>query len=181
MQIIAEVKTKSPFGWQSSQSWEELFEIANQVGDIISIHTDPRWDGSYNLLKKARNLTSKPILAKGIHAKDSDISKALGYGANLVLVVGRLPKVHQEFCLIEPDTLEELKNIPVELKAVWNSRDLQTGGLKKDDFSSARKYFDGWLCQASNIHSLQDINPQADAVLIGTHLPGIARQLKQKP
>ena len=46
-QIIAEVKTKSPFGFQSPYSWEELFQLADKIGDIISIHTDSQWGGSF--------------------------------------------------------------------------------------------------------------------------------------
>ena len=71
IEIIAEVKTQSPFGYKSDKSWDELFEVANKVGDIISIHTDRRWGGSFELLQKARSLTNKPILAKGIHKNDA--------------------------------------------------------------------------------------------------------------
>jgi len=170
MQIIAEVKTFSPFGWESAKSWDELFELANEIGDIISIHTDPKWHGSFELLEKARKLTNKPILAKGIHAHDEDIERALLSGANYVLVVGRLPKIHLDKCFIEPNTLKELAILPSDIKAVWNSRDLTTGGLKENTFDDARKVFHGWLCQASNISSSQDINNEADAILVGTHL-----------
>jgi indole-3-glycerol phosphate synthase len=171
MQIIAEVKTNSPFGWKSDKSWEELFEIADIIGDIISIHTDPRWNGSFDLVTKARSLTKKPILAKGIHPTDYDIEKAINAGADYVLVVGRLPNIHIDKCFIEPTTIKELKSIPKELKAVWNSRDLKTGGQKIETYTDARKVFDGWLCQASNIKSLKDINRYADAVLVGSSLP----------
>lgn len=177
MQIIAEVKTHSPFGWQSEHSWKELFGIANEVGDIISIHTDPRWNGSLELIKKARGFTNKPILAKGIHRNDSDILAAIEAGADLVLVVGRIPGSHLDQCLIEPNTINELSKLPASVKAVWNSRDLTRGNPKPDSFSKARGAFDGWLCQASNISSLKDINPTADAVLIGTHLPELAKLL----
>jgi indole-3-glycerol phosphate synthase len=170
MQLIAEVKTHSPFGWQSKKTWDELFEVAEQIGDIISVHTDPRWHGSFDLIKKARSLTNKPILAKGIHASDDDIQSAIDAGADYVLVVGRIPKIHQNKCLIEPYSLDELAKIPVGMKAVWNSRDLTTGGLKSETFGDARKVFSGWLCQASNIASMDDIDKSADAVLIGTNL-----------
>jgi len=176
MQVIAEVKTDSPFGWHASKSWEELFEIANQIGDIISIHTDRRWNGSFELLKKARTLTNKPILAKGIHTSDADITKALTHGADFVLVVGRLPAIHTDVCLIEANTIDELKAIPTHLKAVWNSRDLNNGELKPDLFVQARKHFSGWLCQASNIAHLDDVDERADAILVGTHLPSFARE-----
>jgi len=170
MEIIAEVKTQSPFGYKSHKTWDELFEIANRVGDIISIHTDSRWGGSFELLKKARSLISKPILAKGIHATDEEIQQAIDAGADWVLVVGRIPEIFPEKCLIEPVTIEELKMIPSNLRAVWNSRELATGGLKKETFAEARKAFSGWLCQASNIRTKKDIQAGADAILIGTHL-----------
>lgn len=170
VEIIAEVKTRSPFGWKSDKSWDELFSVANKIGDIISIHTDPRWGGSFDLIKKARAFTDKPILAKGIHADDASIQQALDAGADWVLVVGRIPSINVEKCFIEPLTLEELKTIPSEHRVVWNSRDLSDGGIKQETFEQARALFKGWLCQASNIRTRNDIKDGADAVLIGTHL-----------
>lgn len=181
IEIIAEVKTTSPFGYQSKKSWEELFEIANRAGDIISIHTDARWGGSFDLLKKARGLTKKPILAKGMHRNDEEIEEAIKCGADWVLVVGRLPKIYIEKCMIEPFTLEELKNTPGNLRAVWNSRDLATGGVKTETFASAREIFKGWLCQASNIKTIADVHPDANAVLVGTHLAEFAESIKDTP
>lgn len=170
MQIIAEVKTQSPFGYQSHESWDHLFEIACQVGDMISVHTDPRWGGSFELLERACRLTKKPVLAKGIHRKDDQVWKALDCGAASVLVVGRIPKVFRKQCMFEPLALDELKMVPDGMKVVWNSRDLATGGLKEETFQEARVLFPGWLCQASNIKSFEDVDPSTDAVLIGTHL-----------
>lgn len=170
IEIIAEVKTQSPFGFRASKTWDELFEIADRVGDMLSIHTDPRWGGSFDLIKKARALTNKPILAKGIHAHDEDIERALATGADWVLVVGRMPSVHLDRCLIEPNTLSELAQLPTEIRAVWNSRDLSTGASKKETFEEARKVFSGWLCQASFIRSIADVEKGADAVLVGEHL-----------
>ena len=96
---------------------------------------------------------------------------AVEAGADFVLVVGRVPKIYLEKCLVEPTTLAELKALPKTVKrVVWNSRDLQTGGLKKETFTEARAIWDGWLCQASNIRSVADIEKGADALLIGTHL-----------
>lgn len=178
-QIIAEVKTESPFGFKSDKTWDELFVIAEKFGDIISIHTDSRWGGSFDLITKAKSLTNKPILAKGIHATDEDVEEAIKAGADYVLVVGRIPNIHLENCLIEPNTLEELQKIPNNLKAVWNSRDLSTGGLKKETFAQARNLFKGWLCQASNVKSVDDIEEGADAVLIGTHVIEFAKSLQK--
>ncbi len=178
-QIIAEVKTESPFGFKSEKSWDELFTIANDIGDIISIHTDSRWGGSFDLIQKAKSLTSKPILAKGIHATDDEIQNAVDAGADYVLVVGRIPTIYIERCLIEPLNLDELKNIPENLKVVWNSRDLSDGSIKLETFEEAREIFKGWICQASNIRNVKDIQPGANAVLVGTHLERFAESLSK--
>ncbi len=170
IEIIAEVKTSSPFGWRSPLTWDELFELANEYGDIISVHTDPRWGGGFDLVTKARSLTKKPILAKGIHTSDDEVKRAVEAGADYVLVVGRIPKVFQERCILEPLTLAALKEIPTQFKVAWNSRDLDTGGLKAETFEQARGIWKGWLCQASNIRTVSDINEGADAVLVGTYL-----------
>ena len=79
--IIAEVKTQSPFGWKSPHRFERLLEIAVRTGDVIAVPTDPRWGGSFELLKKAAELVrEKPILAKGIHPSDDDVRRALDAG-----------------------------------------------------------------------------------------------------
>ncbi len=169
MILIAEVKTKSPFGWSSDRTWEQLFDIANQVGDWISIHTNPRWGGSFDLVQKARALTTKPILAKGIHASDTEIEEALAAGADYVLVVGRLPP-HRSV-LVEPLTLDDLRNVPDGYKAVWNARDLSTGRPKATTFAQARAAWPGWLCQASFLRSSADVHPEAEAILVGERLP----------
>lgn len=168
--LIAEVKTQSAFGFRSERSWEELFAIANEYGDILSIHTDPRWGGSFELLKRARAMTEKPILAKGIHATDEEIERALALGADKVLVVGRIPDIHLEQSIIEPYTLTELRSLPPGTSAVWNSRDLTTGALKPETFAAARAAHQGYLVQASNIRTIKDVDPTADAILVGQNL-----------
>ncbi len=177
--IIAEVKTHSPFGYLSDKNWDELFEIAEKIGDIISIHTDLRWNGSLELIRRAKRMTQKPILAKGIHATDEEVEAAVKAGAHYVLVVGRIPAIHHEKVLIEPNSLNELKKIPSSFKVVWNSRDLTTGGLKAETFEEARRIFKGWLCQASNIRTSNDIKEGADAILVGTYLDEFADSLKE--
>lgn len=178
-EIIAEVKTESPFGFKSEKTWQELFEIANKFGDIISIHTDPRWGGSFDLIRKAKQLTNKKILAKGIHATDQEIEEAINSGADYVLVVGRIPNTHQDKLLIEPNNLEELKSIPKNMKVVWNSRDLKDGKLKTETFEQAREIFREWLCQASNIKTIKDIKSGANAVLVGENLEEFYNSINQ--
>lgn len=178
VEIVAEVKTKSPFGYESKLDWDELFDIAKNIGDVISIHTDERWGGSFDLIRKAKSLTSKPILAKGIHAEDSEIEKAIKSGADYVLVVGRVPSLHKERCWVEPLDLEQLSQIPTGTKVVWNTRDLESGSAKKESFEEARRVWGGWLCQASFVKSRDNIKKGADAVLVGEHLKEFAGSLK---
>jgi indole-3-glycerol phosphate synthase len=169
--LIAEIKTSSPFSLRKlERSWEAQFEIAKEYGDWISIHTDPRWGGSVKLIEKAFAQTDKPILAKGIHEQDKHLIDAFIAGAKYALVVGRIPKVNLRSCIIEAVDLKQLHSLPKNVKAVWNSRDLTDGSNKIETFEQAREAFDGWLCQASNIRTVQDIKAGADAVLVGTHL-----------
>jgi indole-3-glycerol phosphate synthase len=177
--IIAEVKIKSPFGFVAEKTWDELFSIACRAGDIIAIHTDERWGGSFELLEKAKAMTKKPILAKGIHAHDDDVARAIMCGADFVLIVGRLPDPkYKDRVFVEPLTLEELARVPQGYKVVWNSRDLATGGIKDETFEDARAIWKGFLCQASNIRTVEDIKKGADAVLVGSHLADFARTLE---
>lgn len=174
--LIAEVKTRSPFGYVSKRSWDELFEIANKHGDIISIHTDPRWGGSLELVKKARALSNKTILAKGTHTTDRQVQSALDCGADCALVVGRLPDTELlSRCLIEPTELQQLEafvsKLPPDQKIVWNSRNLADGSTRdRSEYATARSLWPGWLCQASNIRSVDDVMYDADAILVGEHL-----------
>lgn len=175
--LIAEVKTQSPFGWRSKLSWDELFAIANESGDMISVHTDSRWGGSFDLVKKARTLTKKPILAKGLHETEEMVEEAIRSGADYVLVVGRIPLKHRDQCIVEPLTLQGLRDIPPDMRAVWNSRDLSDGSQKKETFAEARAAFSGWLCQASNIKTLADVKEGADAILVGACLEEFVNSL----
>lgn len=177
IELIAEVKTKSPYGFRSTKSWDELFEIANQHGDVVSVHTDPHWGGSFDLIKKARKLTNKPILAKGIHASDTDIQRALQRGADYVLVVGRIPDKFIDKCWLEPNSLAELGKYPKQAKVVWNQRDLSNGKPKRETFAQARTQWPGWLCQASTICILADMDNNANAVLVGEHLEEFVNSL----
>lgn len=170
--FIAEVKTKSPWGWESPLPWARLLEIAVKLGDWVAVHTDPSWGGSFEQLRQARQAVppTQPLLAKGIHSTDNDVARAFECGADYVLVVDRVPKVQPHRCLIEPSTTDAFYRLPKGTKAVWNSRDLATGGLKTESFEDARKAWSGWLCQASNLRSAADVHPSADAFLVGTAL-----------
>jgi indole-3-glycerol phosphate synthase len=187
--FIAEVKTKSPFGFVAPQPWEELFDLANEHGDWLSIHTNPLWGGSFDILAKARKITDKPILAKGIHASNNDIDRAFGCGADYVLVVGRLPSDEQglyhsmDKILVEPLSFAQYLSwdkfqgeIP---KVVFNRRDLSTGQKKNEEHSIWRNN-SKWLCQASRLRSYDDVKKDVDAYIVGSNLPFFIDTLPKK-
>ncbi len=151
---------------------------------MVSIHTHARWDGSFALLGEAVLLAQaagKPVMAKGFHADDKDLERAFALGAANALVVGNRPirADLRDRCFVEPYSLEDLQLLPPDTRAVWNSRDLRTMGLKKQTFSQAREVFDGFLIQASNISTLSDIHPEADGVIIGRYLPEVREEMRQ--
>lgn len=170
--FIAEVKTKSPFGYKSKHSWNDLFEIAKAHGDWISIHVDPRWGGNLIDIKIARDMTEKPILAKGYHHTDKEIEQSLKAGANYVHVIGRVPSPKLlPFCLLEPKTVDEMANYPIDAKVVWNSRDLDRYGLlKAEKYETARASRQGWFCQAGHIKHPLDVYTDANAFIVGENL-----------
>jgi hypothetical protein len=146
---ILEVKLKSPFGFKSERSFDELFLLANKYSDWwISIHTDPRWGGSWDMIKEARKRTDKCILAKGIHSSDRDVDTALLCGANAVLVVDRipcksvLPHTWLEPANFSPEELED-RGVPI----VLNQRNLNNGSRR-------------------NIPKICDVNPDFDRKVI---------------
>jgi len=176
--FVAEVKNRSPFGMASSESWESLLEIAIECGDAISIHTDPRWNGSFFNLRRVRAMTTKPLLAKGIHATDDEVRLALDCGADAVLVVGRIPALDLlPKCWLEPLTIAELKTLP-PCVAVWNARDLRDGARKTETWEEARMAWTGTLCQASLICQPSDIKPDADCFIVGERMKDLARALR---
>lgn len=171
--LIAEVKTQSPFGYRSSRSFLELLRIACEHGDIVSIHTDPRWGGSWELLQDAFNRLhghNKPILAKGIHETDQDLLMAAMCGARYTLVVGRIPpEPWLSDCWLEPTDHAQLATFPPDATVVWNQRDLKTGGFR-GGWAEARRIHNGPLICASMIRSWKDVPEDAYGVIVGEHL-----------
>jgi hypothetical protein len=186
--FIAEVKVASPFGFESEHSWDDLFDLACEHGDAVAVHTDTRWGGGFSDISAAKNRIAsyrlnKLIVAKGIHAKDSEIALALACGANLVTVVGRVPPPHlAPVCIYEPRTFDEYVRSGADRQRrnmMWNERDLETGWHREEeeDFGVVRSFHPGWLCQASFIEHPDQVDPHADAFIVGEHLPTFVEEL----
>lgn len=166
--LIAEVKTRSPFGFVSTKDNHRLLADLEPVGDVLSIHTSPLWGGSFEWLKEARKRTSKPILAKGFHPTILDVKQALDCGADYVLTVGWWPQGYDN-CIHECETLGQVASSKAP-KIIWNARNPRTGEARLATIEQARAIRQGWLCQASMIKTHADIADGVDAVLIGQAL-----------
>ncbi len=173
--IVAEIKQLSPYGWVNPlPCWEDQLAICEKVGDVISVHTDPLWGGSWEHLRAVRDRTNKPILAKGFHNTVPDVQRALDYGATFVLTVGWWPGGKLgPYCWHEVESVFELMESEA-LQCVWNSRDPRTGQPRRGSPSDVRMANDArphdWLCQASHIRKPGDVVPGMNAILIGEGL-----------
>ncbi len=186
--FIAEIKTQSPFGYKSEHSFISLMNLAITYGDWISVHTNALWGGDYDALAFVRDMeVNKPILAKGIHGTDDDIQRALDHGANYVLVVDRIP--HEKYfdkVLIEISHLSDFETVSKfyskspysDLKFVHNTRELNSGLPKKRYTYPEYRENCKWLCQASGIRSLKDVNSDANAFIVGEHLVKVCNEVR---
>jgi indole-3-glycerol phosphate synthase len=106
--FIAEIKTKSPFGYESKYTFSKLMEYAINYGDWISVHTNALWGGDFDTISYVRKFTDKPILAKGLHGSDEAVQTALYHGADFVLSVDRVPKSEYlaSRCIFELSNIE---------------------------------------------------------------------------
>ena len=199
--FIAEIKTKSPYGFNSNIPFISLMETAITFGDWISVHTNALWGGDFETLAFVRKNTKKPILAKGLFTSNYDILKAFEFGANYVLVVDRQPGSaegkNEPVGLLDKCQSNIIREIPfqrvkdhINFSSVWkdkkyccNSRNLSTGELKNTNGFDELEGFlklGVWVCQASNIKTSEDVNPKVNAFIVGTHLVEFCNQLKRK-
>lgn len=170
IQIVAELKPYSPFGYVSNVWLNKQFDIAESIGDIISVHTGADWGGSLDWLKEIRRRTQKLILAKGFHPSIMEVNRAFDCGADFVLTVGWWPRNNHR-CWHEPETLIGALTQDASY-TVCNSRCPRTGETRHKSYTDKmfEKFGNLWICQASGIKKIEDIHPKASAVLIGEGL-----------
>lgn len=175
--FIAEVKTKSPFKlFRVQYSQHLLLDLALEHGDIVAGHTEEPWGGSIESFREIAteaHACGKLAIAKGWHRHDAEVWDALDAGADLVLVVGRVPAPElAPVCIYEPETHTELMKLADRTQRVmWNSRELSTGERRHFDAGWALSVHGGWLCQASFITKPCDVIHGVDAFIVGEHLP----------
>lgn len=184
--FIAEIKPRSPFTGPNAYGVEHLTEVAIEHGDCVAAHTESPWGGSLDHLAWVRSEmdkagSNKPLLAKGIHRDDSLLKEALEI-ADCALVVGRWPyylfdgQVKSRL-IYEPSGLAGLRYTrtiePCFPMMMWNARDLKTGRERQQPVSIKElreQGFDGWICQASFIRNISDVEDCASSFIVGTDL-----------
>lgn len=173
--IVAEVKTHSPFtaiAFHGDRRQQVKWLDSCPWADVISIHTNPLWHGSFEWLQDARHLTKKPILAKGFHDTVFDVERAIDSGADHVLTVGWWPGDNR--CWHECESFSQLASTDAPTM-VWNARNPRTGEMRrlsiKDALDDLGEPNQGCrVCQASMIKSAADIDSRVQMVLIGEGL-----------
>ncbi len=165
--IVAEIKQRSPFLFESRFRWEQLLQRCGEVADIISVHVGRDYGGVPVDLQRAQKAQSLPVLAKGWHNTLPSVKASLVH-AEYVLTVGWWPD-HPR-CWHECLSVNELllSAAPV---VVWNSRSPRTGNsnpqfLQGFDWVAPDKF----VVQASGIKDIKDIHPRANAILVGEGL-----------
>lgn len=148
---IAEAKKQSPHnGILSELPMFSLIARAIGEGDWVSVHTEKPWGGYLDTIKIAKSLTTKPVMAKGIHKNDRDIERAFRAGADYVLCVGRLSHIKDDRIIFEPLDLSQAHFFgPKYKKMIWNRRDLNNGYPKPNVWEEVRRSHKGWLGCAS--------------------------------
>jgi hypothetical protein len=122
----------------------------------------------------------RPVLAKGIHRTRKEVEACLTNGAKYVLTYDYYEPDLDEFIIVEPSSFKSLLTLLPQFKSstkmLWNSRDLHTGEAKHILIPEIRKYWHGWLCQASKIQNTRQVYKDADAFLVGEHLPSFYKE-----
>jgi len=191
IRIVGEVKPFSPYkgflnprleGMKLSEARLAILGKLLPLVDIVSIHIDEIWGGSFKWLAQAAEIcraARKPVLAKGFNPSLAHISQALNAGADYVLTVGwhpaRSKNNRDKFCNVWHEPVEEeqfAKSHATTL--VINSRNPVTGNdLDREQIITrvaSMRALDKRIVQASNIHCAACLLPGVDYALVGEPL-----------
>ena len=174
---------------------EKLLTAILPFVDIVSIHTDALWGGSYQWLEQASKEAKKhkvQVLAKGFGCSIPHIHRAYASGADFLMSVGWHPndrykdvdnhakirkgETDMSHVWHEPDTYTCLQHSPAKT-VIINKRDVRYGNDRtNEDHHGWLDYALGTMrsftqvIQASGISSVKDVHPDVHAVIIGSAL-----------
>jgi indole-3-glycerol phosphate synthase len=188
--LIAEIKRKSPSNSIKKKNLDlnGTVELYNKYADAISVLTDKKFfDGNLCDIKKAKELTSLPILRKDFIIDEYQIYESRFYGADAILLIAavlseeeiddfiRIAKGCNMDCIVEVHDQSELNKV-LETKASIigiNNRNLVT--LKVDTNTTLELIDkipkDKIIVSESGILSnsyVKKLTGKANAILVGT-------------
>lgn len=200
LKLITEIKPASPSEGKlldAAQNLEEIVRSMDQGGaSALSVLVEKeKFNGNIDLLKKVRNLTCLPILAKGFFFNTRQIAEVAVAGADAFLLMIRVVEAQGQNVkelidfgaalgldvVVEANTTEEIyKAINLGAKIIEiNNRDIY--GDLEIDFNQAalgKALPDGIIfISASGVKTIEDIRriykssqSRVDAFLIGTSI-----------
>jgi len=190
--LIAEVKRKSPSRGMINKelSYTSVIDIYDQnpLVNAVSFLTDEKYfGGSLEKLEQVRDRTNKPILRKDFIIDPYQVYQARYFGADAILLIARLLSEDQisnfieianEFdmdALVEVHDKNDLRNIPDEAEIIGvNNRNLDNMEISLQTTQSLapqiRNQAEVIVTESGilNRTDLQEVENQADAVLIGS-------------
>ncbi len=191
LKIIAEFKKASPSAGEinASAKIENFIEIYDEFADAVSVLTDKKffW-GSVEYVKKAREKTSLPIIAKDFYVSKNQILRAAHFGADAVLLIAKIlsdEKMRElyEVCegagidaIFEVHDRGEVERIlKLNPKIIGiNTRNLEDFSIDGKTLEIADEIPDGiFLIAESGIEKPEDVKKipaRFNAVLMGTAL-----------
>jgi indole-3-glycerol phosphate synthase len=195
--IISEIKFASPSRGKISQA-KKIEEVAMEMecgGAVgISVLTEPDYfNGSFDILKKARNSVKLPVLLKDFIFHPKQIYHGIELGADVVLLIVKilskenLKELHDLVSSLDLESLVEIHDLDdlnkiqgIDPKIIGiNNRNLETLKVNLNTTLNLipliqKKFPDSLIISESGIHTREQVKnleqAGADAFLIGSSL-----------
>ncbi|MDO8626929.1 MAG: indole-3-glycerol phosphate synthase TrpC [Candidatus Diapherotrites archaeon] len=204
VKIIAEIKQKSPSKGilRTNLDVAKVLKYYNKYACAVSVVTDARFNGSFDLVREVRAETKLPILVKDFVLHELQLFEAKLSGADAILLLASLldNKKINEFiakgkeigleCLVEVHSKEEMKRVlksKAELIGV-NNRNLRTLKIDLENAerilqSVPKREFEKRIFIAEsgyeNYSQISNLNGKVNAFLVGSSLM-LAKNLDNK-
>lgn len=191
--VIAEIKPKSPSAGMIAQDHDpvSIAKAYEQAGvNAISVLTDHEFfGGSFESLKKVREVVSLPLLCKEFIISEKQIAYARAHGADACLLIANILsekklvelkkniESYNMLALIEIFELSELdKVLKTQPKMIGiNNRNLNNFNMNTQNSNNLANHISNDICviSASGVKAPEDVaslDKNIDGVLVGTAL-----------
>ena len=167
---IAEHKPRSPFGWVGPDIPVEDFIGLHTDAGAYAVHVQEPWGGSWDTLARARAVTDKSVLVKGV-LSEREVGRVVASGAVALLIEGQNDHLPVRLPVIEVTTPEALGRA-LQREPAWivvNARDIDTGEMHPERHDEMRSLIPEGV-GAIAASGLVEPRADYDLSLIGTAL-----------